>query len=409
MDGQAVLTVSQLTQHVKGVLEMDPILCDIYVSGEISNCKIHSSGHIYLTLKDNDAVLRAVMFRGEAHKLPFRPEDGMKVIAHGRVSVFPGAGQHQLYIDALQPDGIGALYMAYEQLKERLGKEGLFDPAHKKPLPAYPRRIALVTSPTGAAVRDMLRILRARYPLCRIRIYPVRVQGPEAPAEICEGIRFVNHYRLADLIITGRGGGSLEDLWAFNDEEVARTIYDSDIPVISAVGHEPDFTIADFVADMRAATPSNAAELAVPDQTELLAALSTDKTRLVRSMNNQLTQHSAKLKTLAASRVLQNPENTLQDRRMALAYTTDRLAAAMNRRITRDREQYLALTASLEAMNPMKVLSRGYAMAQAQDGSILTDSEQICDGEHLTLSLYHGRLHCQVLEHENTPEETSHE
>lgn len=409
MDGQGILTVGQLTQHIKGVLEVDPILSDIYVSGEISNCKLHSSGHIYMTLKDNEAVLRAVMFRGDAHKLAFQPADGMKVIAHGRVSVFPGAGQHQLYVDRLQPDGIGALYMAFEQLKERLGKEGLFDPAHKKPLPACPRRIALVTSPTGAAVRDMLRILRARFPLARVRIYPVRVQGTEAPAEICEGIRFINHYRLADLIITGRGGGSLEDLWAFNDEYVARTIYESEIPVISAVGHEPDFTIADFVADMRAATPSNAAELSVPDQTELLAALSTTKTRLVRSMQTQITRRSDTLKTLAASRVLQNPENTLQDRRMALAYMTDRLASAMTTRITESRAQYLHLTASLEAMNPLKVLARGYAMAQDQSGAILTDTAQINDGDEFMLSLYHGKLRCQVLEHQNTAEDTVHE
>jgi len=255
----------------------------------------------------------------------------------------------------------------------------------------------------------MLRILRARFPLARVRIYPVRVQGTEAPAEICEGIRFINHYRLADLIITGRGGGSLEDLWAFNDENVARTIYESDIPVISAVGHEPDFTIADFVADVRAATPSNAAELAVPDQTELLAALSTTKTRLVRSMQTQLTRRSDTLKNLASSRVLQNPENTLQDRRMALAYMTDRLASAMTTRIAESKEKYLHLTASLDAMNPLKVLARGYAMAQDQHGTILTDTAQIHDGDEFMLSLYHGNLRCQVLEHENTGEDTVHE
>ena len=266
---QNVLSITQLTEYIRNKLDMDPNLGQVAVRGEISNYKVYPSGHHYFTLKDESAALKCVMFKGSAMRLRFRPENGMKVIAMGKVTVYPRDGAYQLYCAAMAMDGVGDLYAAFEQLKKKLAAEGLFDPAHKKPLPKYPGTIGIVTSSAGAAVHDMLRILRKRYPLSKVRLLPVRVQGAEAPGEIAAAIRYANHYRLADLLIVGRGGGSIEDLWAFNDEQVAHAIYDSQIPVISAVGHEPDVTISDYVADLRAATPSNAAELAVPDQDAL--------------------------------------------------------------------------------------------------------------------------------------------
>ena len=269
---QNIIAVSQVNEYIKFLLDRDELLTNLCVRGEVSNYKIYPSGHHYFTLKDAEGALKCVMFRSSAQRLRFRPENGMQVIAYGRVTVFPRDGAYQLYCSALTADGAGDLYVAFEQLKEKLSREGLFDPAHKKPLPRYPHTIAIITSAAGAAIMDMLRILAKRYPLAKIKLLPVRVQGAEAPAEIAGAIRYANHYQVADLIITGRGGGSMEDLWAFNDERVARAIYSSEIPVISAVGHEPDVTISDYVADLRAATPSNAAELAVPDRQELLKA-----------------------------------------------------------------------------------------------------------------------------------------
>ena len=268
MKNAPIYSVTQVNQYIKGLLDRDGALAGLFVRGELSNYKAYPSGHHYFSLKDAEGAIRCVMFRREAMGLRFRPENGMKVVAFGRVTVFPRDGQYQLYCSELTPDGVGDLHVAFEQLKQKLYQEGLFDPAHKKPIPRYPRKIALITSPAGAAVRDMLRILGARWPLAEVLVLPVRVQGAEAPGELCAAIAWANLHRVADLLITGRGGGSMEDLWAFNDEDVARTIYTSEIPVISAVGHEPDVTIVDFVADLRAATPSNAAELAVPDQNE---------------------------------------------------------------------------------------------------------------------------------------------
>ena len=385
-----IYSVTALTQYIKELIEGDDTLAAVFVSGEISNLKYHSSGHIYFTLKDDKSVLRGVMFRTAAAKLPFALTDGMRVIAFGRIGVFPGAGQHQLYAESFQPDGVGALYLAFEQLKEKLTAEGLFDPARKKPIPPYPRRIALITSPTGAAVQDMLRILKRRFPLTRVRIVPVLVQGPDAPGEIVQALEFANRFRIADLIITGRGGGSLEDLWAFNDEGVARAICASQIPVISAVGHEPDVTIADFAADLRAATPSNAAELAVPDSTELLATLSAVRASLVRAAQSQINRKRELFRTLSASRVLQNPANVLEDRRMALLHMTDRLNSAAQAALSRKREAFLQETARLDAMSPLKVLSRGYAFAQDASGAIVTDAAALAPGDRLRLTLLHG-------------------
>ncbi len=396
MDGMTIYSVSDVTQRIRALIEGDEALAAVFVAGEISNLKYHSSGHIYFTLKDEKSVLRGVMFRPAAAKLGFALSDGMRVIAFGRIGVFPGAGQHQLYAEAFQPDGIGALYLAFEQLKEKLAAEGLFDPAHKKPLPPYPRRIALITSPTGAAVRDMLRILGRRYPLARVRIVPVLVQGPDAPGEIIRALEFSNRFRIADILITGRGGGSLEDLWAFNDEGVARAIYASEIPVISAVGHEPDVTISDFVADVRAATPSNAAELAVPDSAELAASLAQAGAALYSGVNRQLERRREVLRTLASARVLQNPESVIDDRRLALDRMTDRLTGAFDRTLSVRREAFAKEAARLDAMSPLKVLARGYAFAQGEDGRIVTDSGTIKAGDSLHLTLAKGSADVRV-------------
>ncbi len=285
MNESPVYSVTQVNQYIKGLLDQDQTMTALYVRGEVSNYKAYPSGHHYFSLKDAGGAIRCVMFRREAVSLRFRPENGMKVLAFGRVTVFPRDGQYQLYCSALTPDGVGDLHVAFEQLKQKLYEEGLFEAAHKKPLPRFPEKIALITSPAGAAVRDMLRILEARWPLAEVCIIPVRVQGAEAPGEIAGAIAWANQHRAADLLITGRGGGSMEDLWAFNEEIVARAIYASDIPIISAVGHEPDVTIADFAADLRAATPSNAAELAVPDQNEIYAGLWGLGDRLGRAMS----------------------------------------------------------------------------------------------------------------------------
>ncbi|MBE6935332.1 MAG: exodeoxyribonuclease VII large subunit [Ruminococcaceae bacterium] len=398
MDTSLILSVTDVNQHLKGLISQDELLASVFVRGELSNYKLHSSGHAYMTMKDEGGVLRAVMFRGSASRLKFRPDNGMKVIAHGRIDVFPRDGQYQLYIDDLIPDGIGALYIAYEQLKEKLGAEGLFDPMYKKPIPRCPARIALVTSPTGAAVRDMLRILRARWPIARVRIYPVRVQGPEAPAEICEGIRFVNEHRLADVIITGRGGGSIEDLWAFNDEMVAREIFASQIPVISAVGHEPDFTIVDFVADLRAATPSNAAELAVPDRAELAAQLRMTQARILQLGRARVTLERQRVAALAGKRVLTSPMNYIEDRAMALDHLSRRFEDMVQRGTTTRRDRLARAAGMLDALSPMRVLARGYAMATTGDGTILRDAAQLHPEDTLTLRLERGGAVCRVQE-----------
>lgn len=396
MDSQMILSVSDINQHLRALISTDDILSSVYVRGELSNFKLHSSGHAYMTMKDEGGVLRAVMFRSSAARLKFRPDNGMKVIAHGRVDVFARDGQYQLYIDELIPDGVGALYIAFEQLKEKLGAEGLFDPAYKKPVPRCPMRIALVTSPTGAAVRDMLRILRARWPIARVRIYPVRVQGPEAPGEICEGLAFVNEHRLADLIITGRGGGSIEDLWAFNDERVARAIAASRIPVISAVGHEPDFTIADFVADLRAATPSNAAELAVPDRAELAVQLRTTGARLLQLERHRIVLERQRVASLASKRVLTSPMHYIEDRAMALEHVSRRFEDAVQRGTTARRERLARAAGVLDALSPMKVLARGYAMAADEQGMLLKSVSQLERGEQIELRLTDGRAKCRV-------------
>ena len=322
----------------------------------------------------------------------------MQVIASGRISVYPRDGTYQLYCTGLSPDGVGDLSVAYEQLKEKLRLEGLFDEAHKKPLPPYPQRIAIVTSPAGAAMHDMIRILRRRYPIAKVLLLPVRVQGTEAPAEIAGAIRYANRHRLADVLITGRGGGSLEDLWAFNDERVARAIYDSEIPVISAVGHEPDVAISDFVADRRASTPSNAAEIAVPDRMELLRWLDGADSRMARGVTRQLKASQERLDSLAQKRVLTDPAALIADKGMQLDHLQHRLAAAMRAVTDRESGRFAALASALDALSPLRVLGRGYALAQTEDGTVLRSAAQTAAGERIRVRLAQGHLVCDVAE-----------
>ncbi len=391
-----IFSVSEANRFIKALLDAVPQLQEIYVRGEISNYKLYPSGHHYFTLKDAEGALRCVLFRGNASALRFRPENGMKVIAFGRVSVFPRDGAYQLYVSSLSAEGAGDLHVAFEQLKAKLDAEGLFDPAHKKPLPRYPGTIAVVTSSAGAAVHDMIRILNARWPLAKVVLLPVRVQGAEAPPEIAGALRYANRWRVADLIITGRGGGSIEDLWAFNDERVARAIYDSEIPVISAVGHEPDVTISDYVADARAATPSNAAEIAVPDQKELRRRLAVLQTRMEHSESARLEALRRRLGELAGKRALTDPTAFIADKRLLLDYMQKNLAAAAQRRLAERQRRYAALCASLDALSPLKVLGRGYAMARGQDGRVLRSAADVAIGEKIDLTLGKGRLGCVV-------------
>ncbi|MCM1149247.1 MAG: exodeoxyribonuclease VII large subunit, partial [Butyricicoccus sp.] len=338
-----ILSVTALNSRIKNMLDSDSVLQNICVSGELSNYKLHSSGHHYFTLKDAGSSIRCVMFRSAASKLRFRPESGMSVLASGRVSVFPRDGAYQLYCESLSPQGAGDLHVAFEQLKSKLAAEGLFDRAHKKPLPRFPARIAVITSGSGAAVRDVIRVTGKRWPMAKITVMPVRVQGAEAPPEIVGALNYANRHNVAELIIAGRGGGSIEDLWAFNDERVARAIYASEIPVISAVGHEPDVTIADFVADMRAATPSNGAELAVPDQSEMRSLLSGAEIRARQAMRKKLDNLRRQLTQLSDRRVIQSPTGYIDQKRMELDHAGDRLISAAERRLAAARREQVRL------------------------------------------------------------------
>lgn len=389
------VSVTQLTQYIKLLLDRDEILSQVCVRGELSNYKAHSSGHQYFTLKDEGAVISCVMFRSDAMKLRFRPESGMKVILYGRVSLFPKSGQYQIYVTAMQPDGVGALAVAFEQLKRRLYEEGLFDPAHKKPLPRYPSRVALVTSPTGAAVRDMIRILGRRWPQAEVLVCPVRVQGEGAAEEIAAMVDYVDKHCLADVIITGRGGGSLEDLWAFNEEIVARAIWRSATPVISAVGHEPDVTISDYVADVRAATPSNAAELAVPDSDALQSALRQLSLRLEQAESRKLHQLRQRLEALSASRVMKRPEAYLQQQELHLEMLRQRLEHGGQALVHKNTVRFQRTAAKLDALSPLKVLGRGYAMVTCGE-TVVREAAQLTPGDRVTVSLSDGAAQCTV-------------
>lgn len=394
---QQVLSITQLNEYIRGRMDADPLLNTVAVRGEISNYKQYPSGHHYFTLKDEASALRCVMFKGNAMRLRFRPENGMKVIAVGKVSVYPRDGAYQLYCVSLTVDGVGDLYVAFEQLKKKLAAQGLFDPAHKKPLPRYPGRIGIITSSAGAAVHDMLRILNKRYPLSKVYLLPVRVQGAQAPGEIVSAIRYANYYQLADLLIVGRGGGSIEDLWAFNDEQVALAIYHSQIPVISAVGHEPDVTISDYVADLRAATPSNAAELAVPDQDALRQSLDAQVSAMAAALTRQIKASRQHLNALAASPALQSPTGYLEQKRQQLLLLKNRLISSQNQSLAARKQKYIAAAAKLDAMSPLKVLTRGYSMTRKEDGTVVRSVSQTEIGERVRISLEDGTLCATVM------------
>ena len=413
------VSVRELNAYIKSLIDSDGYLGSVAVRGELSNYKVYPSGHHYFTLKDAESSVRCVMFRSAASKLRFRPESGMGVIVYGRVSVYPRDGAYQLYCEAILPEGSGALQLAYEQLREKLAKEGLFDREHKKPIPRYPERIAVVTSSAGAAVHDIIRVLRRRWPLAKVILLPVRVQGEEAPPEIAAAIRWASEHRIADTLITGRGGGSIEDLWAFNDERVARAIYDCEIPVISAVGHEPDVTIADFVADLRAATPSNAAELAAPDVNELLQAIDSARSRLDRAVLKKVSAGRESLDALASRRVLVSATGFIEQRRLRLdalktrlegtlgfverlksrlEAASARLNGAADASLAARKNEYVRLAAKLDALSPLKVLSRGYAIALDAEGRAVKDARGVAVGERLTVKLNSGALGCRVEE-----------
>ena len=395
MANKSILSVSQINEYIKDRMDRDELLSFVCVSGEISNYKLYPSGHHYFSLKDPGGSLRCVMFKGNAARLRFRPENGMKVLAYGRISVFPRDGAYQLYCEQITPEGTGDLHVAFEQLKVKLQQEGLFDSQHKKKLPLYPRKIAIITSSAGAAIHDMLRILSKRYPLSQVLLLPVRVQGIEAPPEIIEAIDFVNQHRLADVIITGRGGGSTEDLWAFNDEGVARAIYRSEIPVISAVGHEPDVTISDYVADLRAATPSNAAELVVPDQVELREKLLSVQSRIQQAAVQMIKNGRQRINNIESARGLKNPTAYLDEHRMNLEHSQKMLVMQMQQKISMYKQQFGAKSAALDAMSPLKVLARGYSLTKI-GGKILTDSADAKNGDTITVLLKHGEIVAEV-------------
>ena len=417
MDDELILEVGQVNAYIKEMLDADALLNGLCIRGELSNYKKYPSGHHYFTLKDGESTLKCVMFRNNAIRLRFRPENGMTVLAAGRISVYPRDGVYQLYCVSMRPEGTGDLAVAFEQLKRKLSLEGLFDESHKKPIPEFPETIILITSSAGAALHDMLRILGHRYPLAQVKLLPVRVQGAEAPSEIAEAIRYANQYTLGDLIITGRGGGSVEDLWAFNEEIVARAIYDSEIPVISAVGHEPDVTIADYVADLRAATPSNAAELATPDQAELRAMLFTMEARMQRCCKERLEQAREQLSLRMNSGVLRFPMRLLEPQQQNIDQLTGRLFRAVQTEIKAARgeceirsgrllgawanrqkacrQSLETLAVRLDAMSPLKVLARGYSIAEYR-GKPVRRARELVAGEQFTVRFSEGAVLARV-------------
>ena len=396
-------SVSQLNEYIKMLLEGNPNLSDVWVQGEISGAKLYSSGHLYFSLKDTDSVISAVMFKGSMMRMEFEPENGMKVLAHGRVSAYPPRGQYQFIADRMIPEGAGTLAVAFEQLKARLGAEGLFAPDRKKPLPPHPKRIGVVTSPSGAAVHDIIRVAKKRCPSTEILIFPSLVQGAEAPAYLRGGIQYFNAVKDdpeqgVDLIIIGRGGGSAEDLWGFNDERLARAIAASEIPVVSAVGHEVDFTICDFVADLRAATPSAAAELSLPDKEDLFRQVRSLTTRLDAAEATRLRRLRTQLDRLSASRVLTSPEAAYRLRRETIVGLEKRLSLSMSRHLTHKRQSMERVVAHLGALNPLAVLGRGYALVQNQEGRVVPSVRQLDVGDRVSLRFTDGSARVRVEE-----------
>lgn len=387
-----VATVSQINGYVKKILDHNIILNNVWVKGELSNFKRHYSGHLYITLKDEGGVLKAVMFRGAATTLAFEPADGMKVLARGRVSVYEAGGAYQLYIEEMIPDGVGELYIAYEQLKKQLADEGLFDERHKKPIPKFPKAVGVVTAPTGAAVRDIINVITRRYPMAEIILYPAKVQGTGAAESVVKAIEYFNATREVDTLIVGRGGGSIEDLWAFNEEITARAIYASEIPVISAVGHETDFTIADFVADLRAPTPSAAAEIAVPSTPELAARITADKSRIQQSIVSRIEGGRLLLKRFK----MRTPKDRIDEYSLRVDAMTRSMENSLKMKTMSLRRHFAAQAAKLDALSPLQTLSRGYAIPTREDGTVIRSVGEVKSGDEFTLRLKDGSKDCVV-------------
>lgn len=391
------LTVTQLNEFVKRVIDTTPQLTDVYVKGEISNFKNHySTGHYYFTLKDEGGQLKSVMFKSAAAKMRFIPEDGMKVTAHGRISSFVRDGTYQLYCDSMEPDGVGALYVAYEQLKRKLEAEGLFDPARKKPLPKIPTRVGIITSATGAAIRDMINVCGRRFPYAKLVLFPTLVQGPDAPVQLIAGMKYFNATKSVDVIIIGRGGGSIEDLWAFNDEGLARAVAASEIPVISAVGHETDFTICDFVADRRAPTPSAAAELAVPDTAELKRKIQNIVTREADVIRGMLNLRRDRLASLSKTRAMTDPMNFIDDSRVIADQLYDRLLRAEQTELQMKKADMARVAGKLSALDPLSVISRGYSAVYKDDGALVKSVDDVNVGDRIEFKTKGGQVACTV-------------
>lgn len=387
-----VATVSQINNYIKKILDGNVILNDIWIKGEISNFKAHYSGHLYITLKDEGSVLKAVMFRGDASKLGFAPRDGMKVLARGRIASYEAGGVYQLYIKELIPDGVGSLHVAFEQLKRKLEKEGLFSPQHKKKIPRLPEKIGVVTASTGAAVRDIIHVITRRYPLAHVIVYPATVQGADAAPSIVKGIEFFNSQCNVDTIIVGRGGGSIEDLWAFNEEIVAYAIYNSQIPIISAVGHETDFTIADFVADLRAPTPSAAAEVAVPSRADLTEVVRTSEVRIIQDLNFIIALNKDKLKRLS----VKSPARIIADHRLNVDARLKNAVDSAKMNVMRKRKDFVEVCAALDALSPLSVMHRGYAIPLDDDRNVLKSIDEMNSGKEFDLKMKDGEIRCIV-------------
>jgi exodeoxyribonuclease VII large subunit len=390
--GQTYITVSQLTYALKRLIEDNFLVEDVWIQGEISNFTAHTSGHLYFTLKDEAACLKCVMFKSQARYLQFKPAEGTAVAARGRISIYEKSGQYQLYVEELEQTGLGALYQAFEKLKKKLEQEGLFDPKRKRPLPPLPNQIGLITSPTGAVIQDMIKILRRRRPNLDILIFPAQVQGEEAPLSLVKALQDASEFTALDLVIIGRGGGSLEELWAFNDERVARAIADFPKPVISAVGHETDFTIADFVADLRAPTPSAAAELAVPEQTALQRNLENCRKRLWQAVKRKFQDERRRLQKITQSRVFLYPKQAINTRRQELDLLSEKMIRCVKQELNLRRERYLQIIGKLDTLSPLATLQRGYSIAQKKDGSFIKRADQVEIGAEIKLILAVGEL-----------------
>ena len=387
-----IATVSQINGYVKKILDHNIILNNVWIKGEISNFKHHYSGHLYITLKDEGGVLKAVMFRSSAQSLTFEPSDGMKVLARGRISVYEAGGAYQLYIEEMIPDGVGELYIAYEQLKKQLAEEGLFDEVHKKPIPQFPKRVGVVTASTGAAVRDIINVITRRYPMAEIVIYPAQVQGTGAAQSVVRAIEYFNATKEVDTLIVGRGGGRIEDLWAFNEVITARAIYASQIPIISAVGHETDFTIADFVADLRAPTPSAAAEIAVPSMIELRNRINIDQNRISQNVVGRIESSRLLLKRFK----MKTPKDRIDDYNLKLDSLLKSMENSLKMKTMTLKRQFAEQTAKLDALSPLQTLSRGYSIPTTEDGTVIRSAEEMKKGMEFTLRLKDGSRECVV-------------